>query len=82
MSSQAVTLRLPQPMYKLFKSRAERARRSLELELLEVVATAAENLEPVRGAKIAQDRLEDDPLMAMAGADDFEPVPVDEVVYR
>lgn len=25
--------------------------------------------------------LEDDPLMQMAGADDFVPVPVDEVVY-
>ncbi|MGH3237445.1 MAG: CopG family transcriptional regulator [Streptosporangiaceae bacterium] len=26
--------------------------------------------------------LEDDPLTAMIGADDFEPAPVDDVVYR
>jgi hypothetical protein len=82
MSSQTVTLRLPKPMYELFKSRAERTRRSLEMELLEVVATAAESLKQVRAVKIAQNRLEDDPLMAMAGADDFEPAPLDEVIYR
>jgi len=26
--------------------------------------------------------LEDDPLMEMAGVDDFEPVSIDEVIYR
>ncbi len=37
----AVTLQLPVTLYDHFKSRAERARRSLESELLEAVATVA-----------------------------------------
>ncbi len=41
MSTHAVTLRVPLPVYELFKSRAERAQRSVEGELLGVVATAA-----------------------------------------
>ena len=45
MSTHAVTLRLPLPMYELFKSRAKRADRSMEVELLEAVATVAEDQE-------------------------------------
>lgn len=41
MSAHAVTLRLPAPLYDLFQSRAERAHRSLEAELLDAVATVA-----------------------------------------
>jgi hypothetical protein len=41
MAAHAVTLRLPVPLYESFKSRAERAHRSLEAELLDAVATVA-----------------------------------------
>ena len=41
MAAHAVTLRLPAPLYDRFSSRAERAQRSLEAELLEAVATIA-----------------------------------------
>jgi hypothetical protein len=41
MAAHAVTLRLPPPLYDHFQSRAERAHRSLEAELLEAVATVA-----------------------------------------
>jgi hypothetical protein len=41
MAAHAVTLRLPAPLYDHFQSRAERARRSLEAELLDAVATVA-----------------------------------------
>jgi len=41
MAAHAVTLRLPAPLYDHFQSRAERAHRSLEAELLDAVATAA-----------------------------------------
>ena len=41
MAAHAVTLRLPDPLYARFSSRAERAQRSLEAELLEAVATIA-----------------------------------------
>ncbi|HXU44069.1 MAG TPA: hypothetical protein VN783_00970 [Thermoanaerobaculia bacterium] len=41
MAAHAVTLRLPPSLYDLFSSRAERAQRSLEAELLEAVATVA-----------------------------------------
>ena len=41
MAAHAVTLQLPAPLYDLFQSRAERAHRSLEEELLDAVATAA-----------------------------------------
>lgn len=57
MSTQAVTLRLPLPVYELFRSRAERSQRSVEGELLEVVATAAED----------QERLPTDLAEAIAG---------------
>jgi hypothetical protein len=41
MSARAVTLELPAPLYDHFSSRAERAHRSLEAELLDAVATVA-----------------------------------------
>ena len=40
-AAHAVTLRLPASLYDRFASRAERARRSLEAELLEAVASIA-----------------------------------------
>ena len=41
MAARAITLELPAPLYDHFSSRAERAHRSLEAELLDAVATAA-----------------------------------------
>ena len=35
MSNQAITLQLPLPVYEVFKSRAEQARRSVEAEIQE-----------------------------------------------
>lgn len=40
MTVQSVTLHLPNPLYERLKRRAEQAHRSVEAELLEVVATA------------------------------------------
>jgi Arc-like DNA binding domain len=45
MAAHPVTLRLPETLYDLFQSRAERAHRSLEAELLDAVATVAEDQE-------------------------------------
>ncbi|MEA2604315.1 MAG: hypothetical protein QOF89_5307 [Acidobacteriota bacterium] len=45
MAAHAITLRLPAPLYDHFQSRAERAHRSLEAELLDAVATVAEGEE-------------------------------------
>lgn len=47
MAAHAVTLRLPASLYDLFSTRAERAQRSLEAELLDAVATVAEDEEEV-----------------------------------
>lgn len=41
MAARAVTLQLPAPLYDHFASRAERAHRSLEAELVDAVATIA-----------------------------------------
>ena len=41
MAAHAITLRLPAPLYDHFQSRAERAHRSLEAEILDAVATVA-----------------------------------------
>ncbi len=41
MTTQAITLQLPDPVYDHFRSRAERTHRSVELEILDVVTTAA-----------------------------------------
>ncbi len=45
MTAHAVTLRLPPPLYKHFRSRAQRAHRTLEAELLDAVTTVAEDEE-------------------------------------
>lgn len=36
----------------------------------------------IEAGKASRSRIEDDPLMTMAGVDDFEPTSIDEVVYR
>ena len=43
MTAHAITLKLPSPLYDHFRSRAERTHRSLEAELLDAVATVAED---------------------------------------
>jgi hypothetical protein len=59
MAAHPVTLRLPAPLYARFSSRAERAQRSLEAELLEAVATiAAEEEETARDVAEAVAALE------------------------
>lgn len=45
MTAHAITLRLPAPLFDHFRDRAERTRRSLEAEILDVVATAAADAE-------------------------------------
>lgn len=45
MTAHAVTLRLPTPLFDHFRDRAKRTRRSLEAEILDVVATAAADAE-------------------------------------
>ncbi len=57
MPTQAVTLRVPLPVYEFFRNRAERAHRSVEGELLELAATAAAD----------QDRLSSDLAEAIGG---------------
>jgi hypothetical protein len=50
MAAHPVTLRLPETLYDLFQSRAERAHRSLEAELLDAVATVAADEEELSDA--------------------------------
>jgi hypothetical protein len=70
MAAHAVTLRLPAPLYDRFSSRAERAQRSLEAELLEAVATIAaeeeESSRDVAEAVAALDLLSDADLWRAA----------------
>ena len=57
MPTQAVTLRVPLPVYEFFKNRAEQTHRTVEGELLEVAATVAAE----------EDRLSSDLAEAVAG---------------
>ncbi len=53
MGAHSITLHLPDPIYDHFKNQAKRARRSLEAELLRIVATAVPLDEaPGRAAQI------------------------------
>lgn len=58
MAVHAVTLQLPDPLYSLLQSRAERAQRSLEAELLEAVATVTSEEEPSSDVATAVAELE------------------------
>jgi hypothetical protein len=53
MAARAVTLELPAPLYDHFSTRAERAHRSLEAELLDAVATVAADEEEL-SSEVAQ----------------------------
>ncbi len=70
MTAHAITLKLPSPLYDHFQSRAERTHRSLEAELLDAVATVAEDAEdlaPGLAAAVADlDLLSDDELRLAA----------------
>ncbi len=57
MPTQAVTLRVPLPIYEFFKNRADRTHRSVEGEMLEVAAAEAAE----------EDRLSADLTQAIAG---------------
>ncbi len=70
MTAHAITLQLPAPLYDHFQSRAERTHRSLEAELLDAVATVAEDeedLSPDLSTAIADlELLNDDELRLAA----------------
>ncbi len=70
MTAHAITLKLPSPLYDHFRNRAERTHRSLEAELLDAVATVAEDeedLAPDLAAAVADlDLLSDDELRLAA----------------
>jgi len=70
MAAHAVTLQLPSPLYQHFRSRAQRAERSLEAELLDAMATFAgdeEELSPALAKSIEElELLRDDELWRAA----------------
>lgn len=70
MPAQAITLQLPSPLYERFKRRADESRRTVEAELLDVVAHAApetEELPPDLSDSLAQlDALPDETLWQLA----------------
>lgn len=70
MTAQAITLQLPSPLYERFKRQAAEARRTVEAEILDVVAHAApetEELPPELSESLAQlDALEDEALWQLA----------------
>lgn len=72
MSTQSITLNLPAPLYERLTQRARQAHRSVEDELLEVVATAVPATdalpEDLRAAIAPLPLLDDDPLEAYIGA--------------
>ena len=70
MTAHAITLQLPESLYERFKRQADEARRTVEAELLDVVAQAAperEELPPDLVDSLAQlDLLEDETLWQLA----------------
>lgn len=70
MSAHAITLHLPEALYKRFQQRAEWSHRSLETEILDAVASAASNeLSPdLNEAVEALEELDDEELWRLAGA--------------
>jgi len=70
MPAQAVTLHLPTSLYDFFKQRAQRARRSVEEELLEAVETAratSESSMVAQGKKIPPSPLIIDDAEVLSG---------------
>lgn len=72
MSAHTITLHLPALLYQYLRARAEEAHRSLEAELLEVVATAipaAEELSPELSEAVSSlTVLADDELLRVTGS--------------
>ncbi len=70
MPAQAITLQLPSPLYELFKRRADKARRTVEAEIIDAVAHVApevEELPPDLSESLSQlDALEDQALWQLA----------------
>ncbi len=70
MTAQAITLQLPGSLYQRFKRQADQAHRTVEAEILDVVAHAApetEQLPPELSESLAQlDALEDEALWRLA----------------
>ncbi len=78
MSARAVTLQLPGPLYDQIEHRAAEAHRSVEAELLDVVATAvplSDELTPDLADSVSQlSLLADDDLLQAAGSGMPEPL--------
>ena len=78
MAPRTVTLQLPGPLYEQIEHRAAEAHRSIELELLDVVATAvpfSDELPPeLADAVSSLSRLDDDDLLQAAGSRMPEPL--------
>lgn len=69
MTAHAITLQLPAALYAYFQNRAERTHRTVEAELLDAVATVAEDeddLAPDLAAAIADLELLDDDELRLA----------------
>ena len=64
MTTQSVTIRLPDPIYQQLKRRADRTRRSIEDELLDVVAAAV----PISSDELSEDLAE--AISPLAALDD------------
>jgi plasmid stability protein len=59
MTTQSVTIRLPDPIYQQLKRQADRTRRSIEDELLEVVAAAVPVADELSDCECPRDPDED-----------------------
>lgn len=78
MNLQPVTLSLPKSIYNRLRQRAEQSRRSVEMELLDVVATAMPDNEDLPGelaAAIADLKLLDDEALWRAARSHLDPKP-------